>query len=238
MADYTLATAIGANDTSIKLVTSYALTGSGYPGRLSCQDEILYVTGGAGTSTISVLRGADGTDAVAHATGTAIADANLGTGGGATPTLAEVLVAGNDPGTTDFIQAAQGMSNGGPYLQLQHDLGTGAGGYSNLAGGDGVAGQPGGDGTLDGGSGNNDGPTSSEVVAGGGGGDGTGGDIFIRSGQASLGTGRRGGDITLYPRDGDGTGRNGLVFLNLPTADPLVAGALWANLGIVIVSAG
>jgi hypothetical protein len=47
-----------------------------------------------------------------------------------------------------------------------------------------------------------------------------------------------GGDIFFIPGAGDGAGRNGLVFLNLPTVDPEVAGALWADSLVVKVSAG
>ena len=35
----------------------------------------------------------------------------------------------------------------------------------------------------------------------------------------------------------NGAGRDGLVFLNLPTSDPGVSGALWADAGVVTVSA-
>lgn len=83
MASYTLANDIGADTTPFDLTAAYALTGSGYPGRVTCESETMYVTGGADTTSISVLRGKDGTDAAAHSAGAIVADANLGSGGGA-----------------------------------------------------------------------------------------------------------------------------------------------------------
>lgn len=41
------------------------------------------------------------------------------------------------------------------------------------------------------------------------------------------------GTVTIST-DGDGN----LIFTGLPTSDPSVAGALWANAGVVTVSAG
>ena len=48
-----------------------------------------------------------------------------------------------------------------------------------------------------------------------------------------------GGNVTIRGGTGYGTGRNGLIVMdNLPTANPLVAGALWNNAGVLSISAG
>jgi hypothetical protein len=67
-----------------------------------------------------------------------------------------------------------------------------------------------------------------------------GGDVSLVAGIAARNSSgnARGGDVILQPGTGIGTGRSGLVFANLPTADPQVAGALWEDAGTVKVSAG
>jgi hypothetical protein len=75
---------------------------------------------------------------------------------------------------------------------------------------------------------------SIQLTAGDGGEGIDGGSITLLSGRADN-TAHAGSRVELR---GATTTRDGLVFLYLPSADPLVAGALWANLGIVTVSAG
>lgn len=61
--------------------------------------------------------------------------------------------------------------------------------------------------------------------------DGKGGSVTIQGGDAYKdGTDRNGGDIifTMGSRDG-GTARHGLWFPNIPTTNPAVAGAAWAD---------
>ncbi len=60
-------------------------------------------------------------------------------------------------------------------------------------------------------------------------GDGAGGAFHWNTGNAGAGSGANGGDILIQTGAGDGAGRNGLIFLNLPTADPGVSGALWVD---------
>lgn len=66
-----------------------------------------------------------------------------------------------------------------------------------------------------------------------------GGDLILRSGDgASSSAGAAdGGDINLVPGTGYGTGRDGLIFPNLPTSDPGVSGAMWSDSGTVKISA-
>jgi hypothetical protein len=69
----------------------------------------------------------------------------------------------------------------------------------------------------------------------------TGGDIEILAGDGSANSAGNadGGDITLTAGTGHGTGRDGLILLqNLPTADPVVTGALWNDGGTLKISAG
>jgi hypothetical protein len=68
-----------------------------------------------------------------------------------------------------------------------------------------------------------------------------GGNLVLRGGVgASASSGEaNGGNVTIRGGAGYGTGRNGLVIMdNLPTANPLVAGALWNNSGVLSISAG
>lgn len=75
-------------------------------------------------------------------------------------------------------------------------------------------------------------------MAGGDGEGGDGGGILVRSGNGTSGD-ANGGDVTLQPGNGTGTGRNGLLLLNnLPTSDPVVAGAVWNDAGVLKISAG
>lgn len=146
-------------------------------------------------------------------------------GGGATPTLAEVLVAGtlvSSDSTGQVRIHAPDDDGNGPDLTIQWS--TGGAGEWKVAGGSVVdpAGQ-GGKVRLQGGYADNDG----DGVAGG--------DLVILGGGAA-GAGI-GGDLVFTPGAGDGIARNGLVFLNLPTSDPGVSGALWNNAGTVKVSA-
>lgn len=65
-----------------------------------------------------------------------------------------------------------------------------------------------------------------------------GGELALIGG-AGVGTNQNGGNITLTGGSGVGTGHAGYILMtNLPTADPLVAGALWNNSGVLTVSAG
>lgn len=58
---------------------------------------------------------------------------------------------------------------------------------------------------------------------------GTGGGVRLFGAAAAAGSGAAGGDISLVPGAGDGAGRSGLVFPNLPTSDPGVSGALYCD---------
>lgn len=67
---------------------------------------------------------------------------------------------------------------------------------------------------------------------------------LIKTGNQASGSNIDGADITVAPGTGDGAGRDGLIILKhsgaagLPTADPMVAGALWNSSGTVKISAG
>jgi hypothetical protein len=104
-------------------------------------------------------------------------------------------------------------------LQAGSAVGGGAGGSCLVSGGDGIGN------AQDGGYVN---------LVGGFGGDAT----------TDGANGGNGGDIILTPRGGGNgmgvglNGKDGNVFLHLPTIDPHRAGALWSNSGIVTVSAG
>ena len=73
MASYTLIGPIGVGDGQIVVAPAYVLP-SGYPGRMKVDSEIVHVTGGAGTTTISVDRGQAGTVKATHATGATLSD--------------------------------------------------------------------------------------------------------------------------------------------------------------------
>lgn len=101
--------------------------------------------------------------------------------------------------------------------------GDGDGGKAQALGGTSAAGN-GGSAQLKAGNGGNNGGT---VVIRGGNGGVDGGSVSIYSGA---GTGGTNGDIDITAA--------GFLYLNLPTVDPAVAGALWADSGVVKVSAG
>lgn len=68
------------------------------------------------------------------------------------------------------------------------------------------------------------------------------GRIILRGGNGAANAttqAANGGDVTIRGGTGYGTGRNGLIIMdNLPITNPLVAGALWNNSGVLSVSAG
>lgn len=157
-------------------------------------------------------------------------------GGGSTPTLAEVLVAGNDVGGTAIVSAANGAGTGATILVNPAPNAT-TGGDILVAGGDSTS-----DAALAGqvqvSSGNRAGETAavdgaSVILSGAA---LVGGTIYLRSGGYWTAPAENdGAEIEL--RGADAT-NPGLVFLNLPTSDPGVAGALWNNAGVVMVSSG
>lgn len=215
MATYNLNRAAVAADNVLSLMTPYVLTGSSYPGRVVVGSEVCYVIGGAGTSEITVLRGADGTLRASHAHGAVVSDANIPTSGGvtpATPTLAQVLAAGND---ANVLSITNINDLGGPG-------GVGQGG--RVTPGDGTS--------------NNAGDTNIEGANAKPGGGGHGGDVLIEAGNPDPDGGDRGGDVYLTPHAGDGAGRHGQVILTVPTSDPHVAGAVWSSSGTLHISAG
>lgn len=250
MATYRMA-AVDARSGMIELTTAYVLTGESYPGRMVVGSEVVYVIGGAGTTQITVLRGQDGTDAVAHAVGT-ITDANVPTAGGATPTLAEVLAAGNDAGGvaqtnpglgTDLSPLEWDAETGvlgqpaitakrGAYLGLDPDYGDGSGSAAQLSAGNAQTGKDGGDNQINGGGVDGLDNSPAIVKTRGAKANGDGGDVTIQAGTAASNSTGRGGDvhISLGAIRGGTTGRGGaLIFDNLPSSDPLVLGALWCD---------
>lgn len=151
--------------------------------------------------------------------------------GGSTPTLAEVLAAGNDTGATAAITAANGLQLAG------NSLNDGTAATVQVGSGASAASINGGQSDPD------NGPYGAQVTAFAGGVSnpnsavsGAGVEIYLS--PAKAGGGGNGGDFVVDAAAGDGAGRRGLVFLNLPTSDPHVAGAAWANAGVVMVSAG
>ena len=78
MASYTLIGNFDAQVTELVIAPAYVLP-SQYPSRMLVESEVVYVTGGAGTTAISVNRGCDGTTKAAHVTTTSIADAPIPT---------------------------------------------------------------------------------------------------------------------------------------------------------------
>lgn len=61
---------------------------------------------------------------------------------------------------------------------------------------------------------------------------------IVQTGAAASGSNMDGGDLYFVIGAGDGSGRQGLWFPQLPTADPMVAGAAWNNAGTIKISAG
>jgi hypothetical protein len=158
------------------------------------------------------------------------------------PTLAEVLVAGNDVGGTVItstdgngitLRAHRPTPNETPAALA---LGDNSGGDAFLTAGDGTPNSPGGNVELTGGYGNDGSSGPGDLRLHGGGSDGVGGAVLLVAGDAEGGTNTAGGDVTIHGGAGDGAGRNGLVFLNLPTSDPGVSGALYVLAGVVMVS--
>jgi len=147
---------------------------------------------------------------------------------------------------TQQIDAPAASNENGPDLigGAGNGDGSGAGGSVDIAGGDGAAG---GDANLTGGAGSS--ADGGAINITGGNGITLGGDILLTCGNATTGTGgnlyfstgtsasSHAGDLIYLPGSGSG-GRNGLVLLNLPSTNPGVAGALWANSKIVTVSTG
>jgi len=69
----------------------------------------------------------------------------------------------------------------------------------------------------------------------------TGGTITFTGGAGASGSAgaAHGGNVVLSGGIGYGTGHNGYILMtNLPTSNPVVAGALWNNAGVLSVSAG
>jgi hypothetical protein len=83
----------------------------------------------------------------------------------------------------------------------------------------------------------NSGTGGGATLAGGSGTAATGASVEALG--AATGANAAGGDLTLLPGAGAGTGRRGLILTGpntLPTADPGVANALWKSSGAVVVS--
>lgn len=262
-----LANTCGPSDTVLVLSAPYTVA-SPYPLPITIASENIDIVGGNGTNRVTVIRGGNGTSPVSHTAGTAVTAGWGGGGGSlsatdGTTTVADVTSLSFSPGSvTDagagvaevdppltatlseglyIIQTPQGAQGAGAFTRYQEDPGTGAGGTIALSGGDGVTGFAGGRASIFGGGGNGVGgpqSTGGEVDAFAGAANGTGGRVELLGGQPGTGTGMPGGDVRVTTFGGDGAGRHGLVFLNLPTSDPAVAGALWADSGIVTVSAG
>lgn len=171
---------------------------------------------------------------------------------GLSATLAQVLANGNTTGA-HTIDTGEGVIDGtGPIFALTAAVigGVGqavtlsagtspaasgfSGGNASVDGGDGDT--QGGDASLYGGYGHAGNAAGGVIQSKGGSTDGTGGAANLNGGNAEAGSSKAGGDITLTPGAGDGAGRNGLFFPNLPTVDPGVSGAAWNNAGIVTIS--
>jgi hypothetical protein len=151
-------------------------------------------------------------------------------GGGATPTLENVLLAGNDTGGNPLISDDVG------YLSPNYlDLGTG--GNIELYGAAKGPGEWGATIDIRAGDGDNGASGPADVFLEGGHDDGTGGSMYLDSGAAEAGTGTDGGDIRIRPAAGAAGGRHGLIIVTgLPTSDPGVTGALWNNAGTIKIS--
>lgn len=127
-----------------------------------------------------------------------------------------------------------GLNNGnatGSDISAGSASGLDGGGAQVLAG-DGDTGGGGGNATLTGGRGDGGGSHGAFIRANGGNLIGGGGGADLVGGAAKTSSGAAGGDITLTPGAGDGAGRGGLVILTLsalPSADPLVAGAVYSD---------
>lgn len=218
-----LALNIGIGTSPIALDT--ALDVGSYPAPFLIDDEAILVTGGDGSRTVSVLRGQNGTAIATHTAGTDLVEGWY-TGGGGGGTLEETLALGNTTGEHTIVMPSGridgtagngeidihgtdvGGVNGGNVF-IASASGTDAGAAS-IGGGHAAAGT--------GGNVNADGATAT-----------TTGGVQLYGGTATLSTDADGGDITLTPGAGDGAGRHGLIFANLPTSDPGVVGALWVD---------
>lgn len=77
------------------------------------------------------------------------------------------------------------------------------------------------------------------ALANGSGTNGVGGAVNITGGAAAPAGNTNGGDVVIQGGAKNGSGKVGNIMVpTLPAADPHVAGALWANAGVVTVSAG
>jgi hypothetical protein len=81
----TLASAVTDHDGILTLTAP--LDVGRYPTRYTLESEVVCVIGGSGTAAVSVIRGADDTDAASHAGGATLSAAPVGSGGGAGLTL-------------------------------------------------------------------------------------------------------------------------------------------------------
>lgn len=167
-------------------------------------------------------------------------------GGGTTPTLAQVLAQGNDPGghqitaasatnshgATESIAAGGASKGGAVTLTAGAAVAGGAsGGDVNITAGDGAVAAPGGTVFILGGPGDGDNNNGAEIdVIGGPDNTGAGASIVLKPASPSPSSAAAGGDVSVSLPAGDGAGRHGqFIFHNLPTADPHVAGALFTS---------
>ena len=211
---------------SVSLSAPLGALADGAGGTLTIGAEALTVIEGAGTVVIRADRGAT---PIVHAVG---ATATYSAPSGGSQTLAQVLAAGNtiSPGSNSVPSIAGATPNAGIWLS---PVVATDGQQIQLVGGDGS--HSGGVAVLGAGTETTDGASGAYVTANGGS-VVAGGQVQIGGGDAGTGSGGSGGDITVQPGAGDGAGRHGLIFLNLPTSDPGVSGALFVLAGVVKVS--
>ena len=114
--------------------------------------------------------------------------------------------------------------------------GYGAGGTFQAQGGYGEAGERGGSVNFSAGRGNGQSGNGASFSAGGGQANGKGSDLGFNAGAGGWGSNQAGGNLSLVPGAGHGTGARGQLIVSIPTADPGVANALWDSAGNVVLS--
>jgi hypothetical protein len=197
-----------------------------------------------------VSRGAQGSISTSHSSGATIYATNeavttgttltppdpFPTGGGGVADLEAVLAAGNTTGENPIETPSGTITPLDGLLNIIGGEGDVSGDTVVVGGGNG--GDAGGAASLTGGTDVAQYGSGSRVSAGGSLNDGSGGSVSITTGDGIYDGDGNGGDLFVTPGAGSGTGRSGLVFLNLPVVDPHVVGALWADSLAVKVSGG
>jgi hypothetical protein len=194
---------------------------SAYPWLAVIDNEAIYITGGGGSTELSVERGVFNTVKAAHSAGATVAPVDISSQGG-TPSLVDVLTSGNNTGENEIV---------GPSGKISMTADSGSAGFYGAVGSGANPGTPA---FLLGGFDANGG-NGAAVTANGADGSGGHGKLQLESSN-SLGAA---GEVLTS----DGTYATwqtafAALLAGLPTVDPAVAGQAWNNGGVLMVSAG